>query len=145
MELNHSWPLLLAADQRFDLGCLYDGDPSGHDIDEPTLAARGIGLWECDLSNNALTWSAEVYDVFGLPRGAAISRAETVALYLEHSRAAMERLRAYAIKHRRGFTLDVNIRPPAGQRRWVRLMAAPIFDGGRVVRLRGLKRVISDI
>ena len=65
-----------------------------------------------------------------------------VALYCEESRAKMERLRSYALKHRRGFTLDVDIRAAVGEHRWVRLIALLICAGGKVVRLRGLKLVI---
>jgi PAS domain-containing protein len=54
----------------------------------------------------------------------------------------MERLRAYAIKHRRGFTLEAEIRPDRGTRRWIRLLGAPICDDGRVIRLHGLKQII---
>jgi PAS domain S-box-containing protein len=93
--------------------------------------------------DNNLTWSAEVYDLFGLPRDALLSRQEIVGLYAEDSRAAMERLRAYAIKHRRGFTLDAEIRTTGGHRRWMRLTAAPMCTGGRVVRLYGLKQDVS--
>src|SRR3546814_6392381 len=103
---------------------------------------RGIGLWECDLADNSLTWSNEVYDIFGLPRGACVSREETLALYCDESRVVMEALRAYAIKHRRGFTLDVEIRPSLTRRRWMRLIAAPICEGNHVVRLRGSKQAI---
>jgi hypothetical protein len=55
-----------------------------------------------------------------------VTRDETVALYCEGSRAAMEKLRAYAIKHRRGFTLDVEIKPAQAPQRWMRLIAAPV-------------------
>jgi hypothetical protein len=54
----------------------------------------------------------------------------------------MERLRAYAIKHRRGFTLDAEIRPSLTGSRWMRLIAAPVCDGDRVVRLHGLKQIV---
>jgi hypothetical protein len=54
----------------------------------------------------------------------------------------MERLRAYAIRHRRGFTLDAELQPAAGGRRWMRLIAAPACEGDRVVRLHGLKLII---
>ena len=96
-------------------------------------------MWECDLSNNRLIWSGVVYDIFGLPRSAKVSREEAVAFYCEESRATMERLRAHAIKHRRGFTIDVQIRPAVGENRWMRLIAAPICDGDQAVRLHGLK------
>ena len=94
------------------------------------------------MSDNSLIWSGGVYDLFGLPRGGRISRDFAVASYCEESRAKMERLRAYAIEHRRGFTVDVEIRPPARPNRWIRLVAAPVCAGGRAVRLHGLKLAI---
>jgi hypothetical protein len=54
----------------------------------------------------------------------------------------MERLRSYAIKHKRGFTLDAEIRPAVGGRRWMRLIAAPIYVRDRPARLHGLKLII---
>jgi PAS domain-containing protein len=142
LQLSHSWPLYERA-RHFDLGYLHDDASPRETLDEQELDPHGIGIWSCELADNALTWSGSVYDLFGLPRGARISRPETVALYSEHSRALMERLRAYAIKHRRGFTLDAEILPAGGGRRWMRLVAAPIDDGARVVRLYGLKRDVS--
>jgi PAS domain-containing protein len=113
------------------------------DIIQPTevgeLGLHHAGFWECDLSDNSIVWSGGVYDLFGLPRDAEISRDEAVALYSEESRAKMEKLRSYAIRHRRGFTLDVEIRPAMGGSRWMRLIGAPICDGDRPVRLHGMK------
>ena len=82
---------------------------------------------------------------YGVQTGgkAAVFRPEAVALYSERSRATMERLRAYAIRHRRGFTLDAEILTAQGGRRWMRLIAAPICESERVVRLHGLKRDVS--
>lgn len=146
LELTHSWPLFERG-LRFDLGRLHDGArmdlTAALPIDAPVAARSAIGLWECDLQDDRLTWSEQVYDLFGLDNGASISRAETVALYREESRAAMERLRAHAIRHRRGFTLDAEIATVGGERRWMRLIAAPICEGGRVVRLHGFKQDVS--
>lgn len=71
-----------------------------------------------------------------------MTRDEAVALYAEDSRAVMEKLRAYAIRHRRGFTLDVEIRPATAPRRWMRLIAAPVLAGDNIVRLQGLKFLV---
>jgi PAS domain-containing protein len=106
---------------------------------EDRLAARGIGLWECDLRNDHLRWSAGVYDLFGLPRGMTLERGLTLSLYSPASRPVMEELRAHAIRHRRGFTVDVELRQPGGDTRWMRLSAMPILERGKAVRLRGLK------
>lgn len=145
LPLTHSWPLF-EQHQRFDLGCLLD-EPSDalvaleHNPD--LLAARGIGLWECELPENTLSWTDGVFDLFGLPRDAALARDEIAALYAEPSRSAMERLRAHAIKHRRGFTLDAEIIPVTGPSKWMRLIAAPVCVGRQVVRLHGIKQDVS--
>jgi PAS domain-containing protein len=143
LALHNSWPIFEQG-RHFDLGCVLSCAVT--DIIEPArvgeLGPHHAGLWECDLADNALTWSGGVYDIFGLPRGAQVARDEIVALYCEGSRAAMERLRAHSIKHRRGFTLDVEINPATGERRWMRLIGAPVCEGGKVVRLHGLKLIV---
>jgi len=143
LALHHSWPLYEQA-RHFQLGSIMNCVIADaiEPVDIGRIGAQHAGLWECDLADNSLIWSGGVYDIFGLPRGAIVSRDEAVALYGEDSRAAMERLRAYAIKHRRGFTLDAEIRPASGKGRWMRLIAAPICEGDRVVRLHGLKLII---
>lgn len=143
LALHHSWPIFEQA-RHFNLGCVLSSAVT--DIIEPaqvgTLALHHAGLWECDLSDNSLIWSGGVYDIFGLPRNVKISRDEIVALYCEESRAAMERLRAHAIKHRRGFTLDVEINSVTDGRRWMRLIGVPVCEEGRAVRLHGLKLIV---
>jgi PAS domain-containing protein len=143
LAICHSWPLFEQS-RHFDLGCILSSAVT--DILEPAqVGALGLhhaGCWECDLTDNALTWSGGVFDIFGFPRDTKITREDTVALYAGDSRVVMERLRSYAIQHRRGFTLDAEIRPLTGGTRWMRLIAAPECDGDRVVRLRGLKLII---
>lgn len=143
LQLFHSWPL---SEKRlhFRLGHLLNSAAaeSAQPSEIGAIGAHHAGCWECDLADNALTWSGGVYDIFALPRGATVSRDDAAAFYTEESRAAMERLRAYAIKHKRGFTLDAEIRPPVGAPRWMRLIAAPVVEGDRVVRLHGIKLII---
>ncbi|HET6535523.1 MAG TPA: hypothetical protein VFG41_05015 [Sphingomicrobium sp.] len=142
-SFNRSWPLRERARQ-FYLGCVIDrelGDVVAL-ADEPRLGQHASGWWECALPDDRLNWSSGIYDVFGLPRDAKVTRAETIGFYTEHSRAAMERLREHAIRYRRGFTLDAEIRPTSGERRWMRLIGAPLCDGDRVVGLHGLKLIL---
>lgn len=141
--LDHSWPLW-EQPRHFELGHVLNSVIT--DAIEPLkIGALGLhhaGCWECDLSDNSLVWSGGVYDIFGLPRAAEIKRDDVAGLYCEESRVKMERLRAYAIKHKRGFTLDVQIRATTGQTRWMRLIAAPVCRWDRAVRLHGLKLII---
>jgi PAS domain-containing protein len=144
LPLHHSWPLLEQS-RHFELGLVLNC--AAIDAVKPAqvgdLGVHHAACWECDLSDNSLIWSGGVYDIFGLPRGSRITREETVALYCENSRAALERLRSYAIRHRRGFTLDAQIRPVSGGKRWMRIIGAPIHENDRPVRLHGLKLIIS--
>jgi PAS domain-containing protein len=146
LPLQHSWPLF-GETGRLDLGQLFGTQAlRGRDfasLDDIMLAAHGVGRWSCDLADDSLTWTDPVFDIFGLPRGANISRDDVVSLYREESRATMNHLRSYAIRHRRGFTIDAEIRTVAGDRRWMRLLAAPVCEGDRVVRLQGLKQDVS--
>lgn len=138
-----SWPLSEQS-RHFDLGLVLNSAVTDI-IGPPEVGALGIhhsGCWECNLADNSLTWSGGIYDIFGLPRGSSVSRNEAVSFYSEESRASLEKLRSYAIREGRGFTLDVQIRPAVGGTRWVRIIAAPICQDGKTVRLHGLKLII---
>lgn len=142
LQLHHSWPLF--GRERFELGLLFDERIGWDFMDSPALAKSGVGIFECDLVNgNRLSWSSHVYDLFGLPPNATPSREEAVSFYHENSRAALDRLRAYAIAHQRGFTLDTHIRPAQGKPRWMRVTGFPLIEQGRVVRLRGVKHDVT--
>ena len=140
----YDWPL---AEQswHFDLGHVLNCAVA--DMIEPACAgALGVhhaGLWECSLPDEALIWSGGVYDLFGLARGVPITRGCAVSHYCEDSRVKLERLRTHAIKERRGFTLDAEIHARAvGERRRIRIVAAPVCAGDTVVRLVGIKLLI---
>lgn len=150
LPLHHSWPLYERA-RHFDLGWTHRASVRPPDRDgtitpdsEDMIARLGVGLWRCDLAGDRLTWSPAVFDLFGFPRDAAVSRADAVAQYCEDSRAAMERLRAHAIAHKRGFTLDVEIGASRARTRWIRLVAAPVCEGDVVVALHGFKYPVPD-
>ena len=144
LALNHSWPVWEQA-LHFELGHVLNCAVTDA-IEPPKVGALGLhhaGIWECDLADESLIWSGGVYDIFGLERGSPIGREQALAHYCEHSRAKLERLRAHAIRHRRGFTLDIEVRAAAvGEVRTVRLITAPVCEGNRVVRLHGLKLIV---
>jgi PAS domain-containing protein len=114
-----------------------------NDANEPAGGRALAGTWQCDLSDNALTWSAEVYDLFGLPRGSPIKRDDIVSMYTEESRAMLDRLRSAAIAEKGSFTCDAEIVRPNGEHRWLRLTADVVCRDGRPTHLYGLKMDIS--
>lgn len=138
LPLYHSWPLydlhVHLSPVALDSYCAQS---------DRALAERGIGLWHCDLKGDRLSWTSGVYDLFGLDRDMTVPRPLAVSLYTPDSREAMERLRSYAICYRRGFTLDVDIRPLNGAgERTMRLVAAPVLHDDQVVALHGIKQLL---
>lgn len=110
----------------------------------PDVHFAGVGAWEYDLNRDRLTWSGGVYDIFDLPRGAAIDRRTIVEMYHEESRRKMEALRAHVLKHGGAFTLEAKIWTFKGALRWMRLNAGVTVENGRAVRLFGFKQDISQ-
>jgi PAS domain-containing protein len=139
--LHRGWPLY-EPPRHFELGYVLN-NPVADLADFAVRQALGhnqAGWWECDLTNERITWTAGIYEIFGLPQGAAVTRAEAVSLYSEDSHALMEKLRSYSIAQRQGFVADARIRPASGEpERWMRLIGAPVSEGGRTVRLHGIK------
>lgn len=100
--------------------------------------------WQCDLATNELSWSDGVYDLFGIPRGETVDRADIVAMYCEESRELLEKLRSEAIERRGSFTFEARIRRLDGELRWMRVTADVVCSNGRATHLYGLKQDITD-
>lgn len=142
LPLHHSWPLWMA--DRFDLGRVIElGSAPSDPVRVPLDTSANA--WSCELAGQRLDWGTEVRRLFGYPTSHCPQREDVVTLYEESSRAAMERLRAHAIRHRRGFTLDIAIRPVDGGRRWVRLVTMPVCEGKAVTCLKGWKADVSHL
>ena len=111
--------------------------------DMPELE-RPAGTWQCDLSNDALTWSAPVFELFGIPRGIRVDRRDIVEMYTRESRVLLDRLRSEAIANCGAFTFEAQIRRPDGALRWMRVSADVVCRGGRATHLYGIKQDITD-
>jgi len=108
------------------------------------MASARVGAWSCNLSDNGLTWTSGVYDLFGLPRGTALDRREALDMYTEASREEMERLRTQAIVQGGIFNLDTQIIRPDGEMRWMRIHGEMIRPAGGTPLLHGLKQDVTE-
>lgn len=106
-------------------------------------ALAKIGVWECDLATNALTWTDGVYDLFDIPRGTTIGREQSLECYEPSCRREMETLRNRAIETGIGFVLDVLIHTALGNSRWIRLTVDVEQKDGKSVHIFGTKQDIS--
>ncbi|WP_188914658.1 putative bifunctional diguanylate cyclase/phosphodiesterase [Salinarimonas ramus] len=106
--------------------------------------AAKIGVWECDLATQAITWTDGVYDIFDIPRGEPVDRARALAAYDPASARELEAVRSAAIDARTGFSLDARIRTERGNVRWMRVTASIECEDGRAVRIFGMKQDITE-
>ncbi len=111
-------------------------------FDKSFKAAR-IGIWECTLPDETITWTDTVYELFGLEPRSPLTRAATVALYTPKSRRKLTEVRNAAIRDGEGFTLDAQINSATGDLRWIRITAIVERQDGIPVRLFGMKQDIT--
>ena len=110
---------------------------------DQALNAAQIGVWECELATERLSWTQGVYDLFGYPASNPLRRADIVDLYLDESRRNMELARAEVIRGGRPVTLDTEIRTWRGEKRWMRLSINAVREGGKPVRIFGSKQDVT--
>ncbi len=88
-------------------------------------AVAQIGNWQLDLQRNVLTWSTEVYRIFGLPEDTPLTYGSFLACVHPEDRDMVDRARQAAIQ---GVPYDFEHRIIAGKAvKWVREMAQGEF------------------
>lgn len=113
---------------------------------DQALNVARIGVWECELETERLSWTQGVYDIFGYPASNPLRRANIVDLYIDDSRRNMELARAEVIRNGLPVTLDTEIRTWRGERRWMRLSINAVREGegARPVRIFGSKQDVTS-
>lgn len=113
-------------------------------IFERASAAAKIGVWECSLLDQRLTWTDQVYEIFELPRRSRLFREQILEFYSPASLKALQEVRSKAIAERGGFSLDAEITTAKGRRRWMRLTATVECEDGAPIRIFGMKQDITE-
>lgn len=111
-------------------------------FDRSFKAAR-VGIWECTLPDQTITWTDTVYDIFELEPGSPLLRQDTVDMYTPESRQKLTELRSATISEGDGFTLDAQIVTAKGNLRWIRITAIVERENGSPVRIFGMKQDIT--
>jgi diguanylate cyclase (GGDEF)-like protein len=113
-------------------------------IFERASAAARIGVWECSLPDEKLSWTDQIYDIFEIPRGSVPDRQQILRYYSRDSLKTLQEVRSKAIAERGGFNLDAEITTAKGRRRWIRVTATVECEDGVVVRIFGMKQDITE-
>jgi len=99
-----------------------------------------IGIWDWDLNTGAVTWTAELEEIYGYSKG---SFPGTYSAFSErvhpNDLAEVERLQDEAVNAHQAFDLDFRILLPSGITRWVSCKGGAIYDDtGKAVRVFGV-------
>lgn len=112
-------------------------------FDRASCAAR-IGVWQCSLPDETLSWTDVIFDIFDMPRSAMPNRETTLACYTEASARELKERRSRAIAERSGFSMDAEIVTAKGNRRWMRITATVECEADVPVRIFGIKQDITE-
>ncbi len=104
-----------------------------------------VGIWQCQLPFETLTWTSAVYDLFEVPRGFRVTREETLGFYTKESREILEAVRTQAIQDGTGFTLDAEITTSLGKPQFIRITAIVEYEIDRPIRIWGTKQDITRL
>lgn len=81
------------------------------------------GDWEWDLSTHTITWSEEMFRICGLPGQTVPPRRSKIwAMVLPADRRSLLLLLLQAIKTGAAYSLELQLQPPDGSRRYVQLL-----------------------
>jgi len=105
-----------------------------------------IGSWEWDLTTGAVTWSDELYRIYGLsPRSCAITLEEFLGRVYPDDRDRVQRQVAAAVERGGSFGHTERIVRPDGSVRKLETIGEVVVDShGRAVSLIGTCRDITD-
>lgn len=105
-----------------------------------------IGNWEYDLASQKITWSQELFRIFGLdPKQGEPSYEELIRLYHRDSRKKFQLLIARAIATGEAYETELKIVLPHGEIRYIEAKGEAVLDRqGRVKSLFGTAQDISD-
>jgi PAS domain S-box-containing protein len=105
-----------------------------------------MGSWTWDVASDAVTWSAELYRIFGRDSGLPVPTfAGQAQMYTPESWARLQAV--VAAMHSSGLPdeIDVEIVRPDGGIGWISLRCEPECDsGGRIVRVLGTALDITE-
>ena len=107
-----------------------------------------VGSWRWDIKNNRLTWSDEMYNIFGISKEKFSGNlAEVIARAIHpDDRAAVEASNRSVIRNRKPIPLEYRIIRPDGSIHWVYAEAGELIldEKGKASLLTGIVQDISE-
>ena len=105
---------------------------------EETQSISRIGGWEYDVSNGRVTWTPEVYRIYGVDRDYDPNDVDRdIAQYAPDSAPVIERAFRNAVERGEPYDLDLELIRGTGERIQIRTFGKATVENGKVVRVSG--------
>jgi PAS domain S-box-containing protein len=99
--------------------------------------AAKIGGWEFDTATGRGTWTEEVALIHEVEPTDATSVETGLSFYTEESRDLVTQAIENTTKSGEPYTLELEMITANGNHKWVKTIGYPVFENGKVVKLRG--------
>lgn len=96
------------------------------------------GGWEYDLVSGDVSWTDQIYVIFGLPPDAVYPSFEAnIHLFTEAGRKVVIDSLEKCKVDLQPYTMELEVNTPQDEFKWVRVRAVPVVRDNRVIKLRG--------
>jgi signal transduction histidine kinase len=103
-----------------------------------------VGGWTTDLLTGASSWTAEMAHIYELPPETEPTRELALAYFQGKDRQALEKAISRLIRQAVPYDLELELRTPNGQVKWVRAQARAVLRNGEVVQLEGITQDVTE-
>ncbi len=101
-------------------------------------ALARVGGWEYDLDSKKMTWTHEVYRIYGVaPDFDPNNIPQDLSFYAPEDQKLIETAFQSAINAGQAYDLELGFVNAQGQNLWVRTQGNPLIENGKVVRVTG--------
>ena len=130
------------------LGGIGDGANGSHEFETVQLAHAArllqVGSWEWDLSRDQVTWSRELYRIFGMAEEFTPTYEAFVELVHSEDRERVEDLIQSALGLGTPLEFEHRVVRPDGRVRTLHCRGEVVYEGGRPVRLFGICQDVTE-
>jgi signal transduction histidine kinase len=103
-----------------------------------------VGGWTFEVVSGEGVWTEEVARIHDLDPDEPTNRDNGLKYYEPEDRRRLEAVLAESVAQGTPYDLELRIRTARGRRKWIRTIGHPVWEGSRVVRLRGSFQDITE-
>ena len=106
-----------------------------------------LGGWEYDLRTNKITWTDEVYHIYGVQKEGfdPNNLKQDMDFYHPEDRIQLEQAFYKAANQGKPYDLELRFISAQGENLWVRTIGQPVYQDGRIIKIVGNILDITDI